>query len=79
MQKNKLYSVLGFAAITGMVLAACAPAGGAAAPKVIETVVVEVTKEVVKETTVEKTVEKVVEVTAAPKAEWTAATPSWAI
>ena len=75
MQKNKLYSVLGFAAITGMVLAACAPAGGAAAPKVIETVVVEVTKEVVKETTVEKTVEKVVEVTAAPKAEWTTAHP----
>jgi ABC-type transport system substrate-binding protein len=75
MQKNKRYAVLGFAAIASMVLAACAPAGGAAAPKVIETVVVEVTKEVVKENTVEKTVEKVVEVTAAPKPEWTTAHP----
>ena len=75
MQKNKLYSVLGFAAITGMVLAACAPAGGAVAPRVIETVVVEVTKEVIKETTVEKTVDKIVEVTVAPKAEWSTAHP----
>ena len=83
MRKNKLYSVLGFAAITGMVLAACTPAGGAR-PVVVQTVVVtsEVVKEVPKE--VVKEVIKEVQVTvagptAAPameaKAAWTSPHP----
>ena len=71
MRRNKLYSILGFAAAGSMVLAAC-QSGGAARP-VVQTVVVEVTKEV--QTTVQTTIEKTVEVTAAPAAQWTTPHP----
>ena len=70
MRKNKLYSVLGFAAAGSIALAACQ--GGAARP-VVQTVVVEVTKEV--QSTVETTVQQTVEVTAAPAAQWTTPHP----